>query len=465
LEKRVGLTWRPILVLSTGKHGGDAVQFLVCVLLICFGSYALCASPEAPSEASAIYRRAADAISNNDVQTATQLLEQLTQENPDSPLSEIAAFHLAECYQIRSQTQRALELLATWGRRIDESTTIEQLAPATKSKTRQLLTRLLEDLKDEPATLAVLEHHCDGVAKLLPEQGLDWFGAQISLELASRYEQHQQYEQADRCLRRLVETGIDVPQYLQTKLNLELPLAWGQHTIAQGQPRVAVQILKRALESNRLAEQELALRFLLAEALFAAGDRDAAAEQFQWLTAQAESQAAKPSWLASIMLRQAELLIRSRQFVEARELLLQAQTQHADLEASYEFDYLLARCALARIEFDEATSRLQRVVEAPAAAGKEPQARAGWMLGEILFLQRKYLPAIAAYDQVAQMDAFPEWQARALLQSAKCHELLGDVSAALKDYQQASELSQHPDIARTASQRTAILQSATINLR
>jgi len=316
-----------------------------------------------------------------------------------------------------------------------------------------------------PTSLELLQQHYDRSAAKSTAPRADWYGAQLAIELVKRFERHHQYAQAERYLRQVVDAGVDVPDELRTKLEFDLPLVWGEHAIAQGQPRVAVNVLQTALEAKPQAEQELALRFLLAEALFAAGERQAAGEQFQWLTARAEAASTAPAWQAAVTLRQAELLVRSRQFTEARELLLQARTRHPHFEAAYEFDYLLARCALSRIEFDEATSLLERVMTSPTAAGKEAQARAGWLLGEILFLQRQYTDAIAAYAQVARLTAFPEWQARALLQSAKCHELLGNASAALADYQRAAELSQQPEITRTVTERTAILQSAPSNLR
>jgi len=441
------------------------VRIVVCVLLILANSFAWCAPPDEPTEERALYRRAAQALEQHDLPAAIELLEQLTLQSPDSPLSEIAAFHLAECYQLTSRPSRAFELLSQWGKRIDASQTLTQLAPDTQSKTRRLFANVLENLVDEPASLELLQQHYERAALGGSNQEADWYGTQLAIELVKRLERQQQYAQAERCLRRVVESGVDVPAELRTKLELDLPLVWGEHALAQGEPRVAIAVLQRALEAKPEAEQELALRFLLAEALFAAGERLEAGEQFQWLAAQGDAAAIAPAWQAAVALRQAELLVRSRQFSEAREMLLQARKRHAEFEAAYEFDYLLARCALSRIEFDEATSLLERVLTSPAAVGKEAQAKAGWLLGEILFLQRQYAPAIAAYSRVARMAAFPEWQARALLQSAKCHELMGNASAALTDYQRASELSQQPEITRTATERTAVLQSSTSNLR
>ena len=87
------------------------------------------------------------------------------------------------------------------------------------------------------------------------------------------------------------------------------------------------------------------------------------------------------------------------------------------------------------------------------------------MLGEVYFLQRQYPQAQEAYAQVARMNAFPDWQARALLQSAKCHELLGRAPQALADYQRALQLSQQPDIQQQATERVGAIESLSPTLR
>src|SRR5690606_35235256 len=102
---------------------------------------------------------------------------------------------------------------------------------------------------------------------------------------------------------------------------------------------------------------------------------------------------------------------------------------------------------------------LQCVIDSPAAEGAEAVPRAAWMLGEVHFLQHQFAQALDAYASVARMNKFPEWQARGLLQSAKCHELLGQPSQALADYQQALQLSQQPEVQQSATARVAALQA------
>ncbi|MEO8271671.1 MAG: tetratricopeptide repeat protein, partial [Aureliella sp.] len=242
-------------------------------------------------------------------------------------------------------------------------------------------------------------------------------------------------------------------------------VAWAEYELSNGHAVVAVKVLRQVETAALSSEQALAVRFLLAEALFAAGKPELADEQFDWLTKQAEVLSPKPEWLAAVALRRGELLVRARDIPAARRWLLQAKRDHADFALAYEFDYLLARCAVAQIEFDQARVLLQQVISAPAAHGTEAAARAAWMLGEVYFLQRKYPQAMDAYEQVARMTAFPDWQARALLQSAKCHELLGQAAQALADYQRALQLSQQPDIQQQATERVGAIESLSPTLR
>lgn len=421
-----------------------------------------------------LFQRSAEAITRKDIAAATPLLEELTREHGDSPLAEIAAFHLAECYLLQSRSESALTLLSQWSEQIQRSPSVEQIEPGVKSRTTQLLTRVLENLPNEPRTFELLEAMLVEPNEADSEVLSDRCSIAVAQELSQRYERTQNYAAAEHWLRRVVDANIvDASTNeantstidLAHRLHCDLPLAWAEHAISHNQPTVAIEVLQSALAQGQTNDRELSLRFLLAEAFFAAGKPTQAQEQFLWLTAQAAQFESPPPWLASVTLRRAELLVRARAMTEAVELLRQAKSEHADFEFAYEFDYLLARCALARIDFADAARLLQQVIDAPAAADKEAFARASWMLGEVHFLQRNYPQAVKAYAQVAQLDTFPQWQARALLQSAKCHELQGDGRAAIADYKRAAELSQQPEIAQTAAQRMAVIESALPNLK
>lgn len=100
-----------------------------------------------------------------------------------------------------------------------------------------------------------------------------------------------------------------MPAELPAKLYLEFPLSWAEHELSTGHALAAVDVLEQTDAAALSSEQTLAVRFLLAEALFAAGKHEQAVEQFDWLAQQAEEQTPKPEWLAAIALRRGELLV------------------------------------------------------------------------------------------------------------------------------------------------------------
>ncbi len=441
------------------------VHSVVCALIVVLSGQVAFEPSVVPTEPRELYQLAAAAIASRDTATATRHLENLAFNHTNSPLAEVAVFHLAECYLLQSRSADALSVLHKFSERIEQSLSVEQKEPGIKSKTNELLTRVLQSFPEDPQSLQTLQRQITAHESIDSDQLSTPVDVAIAGELAQRYERSQDFASAEQWLQKLVGTvGSDARQ-LEEKLRFELPLAKAEHALSVGEAGAAVEILQTALTAQHESDQELALRFLLAEALFATGKSTAAAEQFQWLSEQAATQIPSPAWLAAVTLRRAELLVRTRAFVEAQSLLLRAKTDLPDFELVHEFDYLLARCAVARIEFDKAIELLQRVIEAPTAAGKEAIPRAAWMLGEVHFLQRQYRPALTAYAQATQLDAFPQWQARGLLQSAKCYELLGDTPAALGFYQRAKELSQRPDVIQEATERMAVIESAASNLR
>ncbi len=439
------------------------MPMFVCALSLCIALLLEPISPTTPERE--LYQSAATAIAARDIPRATEQLEQLVSDYADGELAPIAAYHLAQCLLLDQHAQRALDVLAHWTPRIERKAATDSTQTRLLNDTYALLAQVIASLDGTAATQTTLETLLSAAEvrhspKLITA---------VAGELARRSQRNADYAKALSYLRQaadaIEEIGGAVPAELPAKLYFELPLSWAEHELSNGHALAAVDVLEQTDAAALSSEQTLAVRFLLAEALFAAGKHEQAVEQFDWLAQQAEEQTPKPEWLAAIALRRGELLVRARDIPAARRWLLQAKQEHAEFARSYEFDYLLARCAVAQIEFDEARELLQQVLDAPAAQGTEAAPRAAWMLGEVYFLQRQYPQAQEAYAQVARMNAFPDWQARALLQSAKCHELLGRAPQALADYQRALQLSQQPDIQQQATERVGAIESLSPTLR
>ena len=457
-----------------------------------------------------LYQAAANAIAQRELPQATELLEQLVQQHADWDMAEVAAYHLAECLWLQQKPLPALDVLAKWSRRIEQPAVdqpaVDQRAvdqPAVDQRavdharlvqlaanSASLRTRIVESLDDSADSRTLLEGLLTRTAAASSPQ----FTFAIADELSRRYQRAGDVQRAQAFLSQAIsahQTALGeqvagsaahdllrsgepgstnrclsaLTAQLHTRQHFELPLTMAEQELSEGRAPRAIEILEQIDAEKLTSEQALAVRFLLAESLFAAGRHALANQQFQWLTEQAAELSPRPMWLAAIALRRGELLVRMRDIAAAQAWLLQAQRDHADFAQAHEFDYLLARCAVARIEFDEAQECLQRVIDAPTARATEAVPRASWMLGEVYFLQRQYAPALEAYATVARMDKFPEWQARALVQSAKCRELLGQTSQALAEYRTALQLSQHPEIQQSATKRVTALQGLPGELR
>jgi len=443
-----------------------------------------------------LYQRAAAAIEQRDLPRASQLLERLVEEHAESELAPLAAYHLAEVLWLQQRPEPALRMLAGWSSRFDQ-TASRASSPASdlRSDAQRLLLTLLPQLPDSPRTLSLLEELATESWIAPPIQGpskststpskelatepaitssspatplaasstASFLHADLCAELSRRHRRAHQYSQSQHWLQSAI--AAEERSEWTSELQFELPLAWAEHELSSGDALRAIGLLEQIDLAKLTADQQVAVRFLLAESLFAAGKHAAANEQFDWLTQQASGQSPQPAWLAAIALRRGELLVRARDYAAAQQWLQHAKREHTDFVRAYEFDYLLARCAVAQINFDEAQRWLQQVIDAPAAQGTEAAPRAAWMMGEVFFLQRDYSQAISAYRRVAEMTAFPQWQARALLQSAKCYEHLGQAQRALEDYRLAQQLSQQDEVQQQAAQRVAAIESLAPALR
>ncbi len=439
------------------------MSIFVCALSLTFALLLAPASPAASERE--LYQGAARAVAERDLSRATELLELLVTNYADGDLAEVAAYHLAQCLLLDQHAQRALDVLLHWTPRIERRAAMDPTQVRLLNDAYALLTQVFANLDDTAVALPTLETALDS-ADLRSSPKLI---TAVASELSQRSQRDANYAKAQSYLRQAIDaierTDDAVSDELQAKLDFELPLAWAEYELSSGRASVAVDVLNKVDTARLASEQTLAVRFLLAEALFAAGKHELAEEQFDWLAKQADAMSPQPTWIAAIALRRGELLVRIRDIPAARAWLLQAKHEHAEFTRAYEFDYLLARCAVAQIEFGEARNLLQQVMDAPAAQGTEAAPRAAWMLGEVYFLQRQYPQAMDAYAKVAHMNAFPDWQARALLQSAKCHELLGQSPQALADYQRALQLSQQPEIQKQATERVGAIESLSTTLR
>lgn len=149
------------------------------------------------------------------------------------------------------------------------------------------------------------------------------------------------------------------------------------------------------------------------------------------------------TWTAMVPLRRAQILAQQDRWDEAFELARAIEERFPDFRQQYEADYLIGRCLSHQARFREARESYERAINAASGARTETAAMAQWMIGESYFHQKDYEQAMRAYHRVESLYAFPRWQAAALLQAAKCHELLGRRAEAERLYAQL--IKDYPD--------------------
>jgi TolA-binding protein len=104
--------------------------------------------------------------------------------------------------------------------------------------------------------------------------------------------------------------------------------------------------------------------------------------------------------------------------------------------------------------FEEATGEYQQVL---AKSNAEPAARAQFMIGQIQFQQKKHAEAVKSFYLVLYGYPYPQWQADAAFEAAKCFEALHKKSQAVKQYQELIEKFPQSDKVNAAKSRLQAL--------
>jgi len=168
--------------------------------------------------------------------------------------------------------------------------------------------------------------------------------------------------------------------------------------------------------------------FWIAETFYRQSDYAAAATRFDRLAAELGGK--REAWMAMIPLRRAQILVQKSQWNEAHEIAAKIEADFPGFEQQYEVDYVLGRCLANQADFEGARQTYNKVIRSVAGAKTETAAMAQWMIGESFFHQKNYEAALREYLRLEILYAYPIWQAGALLQAGKCHELLGETKEA-----------------------------------
>ncbi len=212
--------------------------------------------------------------------------------------------------------------------------------------------------------------------------------------------------------------------------------------------------MQRLVESFPHSTLVPAARYWLAEAHYRLQQFAAAGSLFDQL---ANDQAVRGQpWMAMVALRRAQVRAQQDDWDAAYEIAKTVHTQFPKFDRQYEVDYVLGRYHASRADFDKARAAYQRVIDSSTGAKTETAAMAQWMIGETYFLQKQYDQAIKAYYRVEGLYDYPQWQAAALLQAGKCHEMVGRWSDAISVYTQVISDYQDTQFARKATNRLRV---------
>jgi TolA-binding protein len=192
-----------------------------------------------------------------------------------------------------------------------------------------------------------------------------------------------------------------------------------------------------------------------AEAAFRQNDYQAALERFDRLARQTRGRPDR--WLAVIALRLAQTLCHRKQWDEAYQVASKIAEEYPDFQEQYEVDYVIGRCLSTRAEFEQAREAYRKVIRSSQGAKTETAAKAQLMIAESHYHQKNYEAALREYLALEILYDYPAWQAAAVFQAGKCHEMLGEWKQAVEQYRRLLEA--YPDTSFT-QEATERLQAA-----
>jgi len=189
----------------------------------------------------------------------------------------------------------------------------------------------------------------------------------------------------------------------------------------------------------------------VAETVFRQGDYEAAGERLERLVR--ESRGSTERWLAVVHLRLAQALAHQKKWSDALAVASEIEVKYPGFAEQHEVDYVIGRCLASRADFQAARDAYRKVIRSPGGAKTETAANAQLMIAESFFHQEDYETALREYLRLEILYDYPELQAAALLQAAKCRELLGQRPRAVELYERLLETYPQTDFATEAAER------------
>jgi TolA-binding protein len=154
-----------------------------------------------------------------------------------------------------------------------------------------------------------------------------------------------------------------------------------------------------------------------------------------------------------VLLRQAQLLAQQKKWPESLQVARRVEDQFPKFPQRAELDYVIGRALVADARFSDARAAFLRAAPRDGTGKTETAAMAQWMIGETYMHQEDYQQALREYLRVEALYAYPQWQAAALLQAAKCYEQLNQPQQAAALYQRIVDQYPNQQVADKAARR------------
>lgn len=434
---------RSFLTLFSARS--SRVRFSACTLGVgwmVIGLVVTATHAEEPLNARELYGRAAAALAAKDVPLASAELSRLVEQFSTDDLAPLAALRLAECQLAQGKSVQAIELLLKWMPQLSTSKHTQLLEPTAELRAEYVLARAYMLMENWDSVVKLVETRTARTTSSpsvsetehrMTEQ-LKQLSAQATLKQeqsrgsvlrnASEQIRSKNFEAAAKALASIQPADLSPAWLWRYRVLL------AQCSLGQGENGQALEQLDRVDLAQLSDAERNTVRMVCLDAALAAGQLSRAQSEVDHLA----DMAAKDDHLGpTIALRAVEVAMLRKDRETADRLARTARAAFPKFAALHEFDLLLARNALARVEFAEARRILESIIQAPAASDPTAVPRAHWLLGESYFLSRDYARAIVAYGQVIDAKT-AQWTESALMQRGKCHELLGNPAAAIADY-------------------------------
>jgi TolA-binding protein len=415
----------------------------------------------------------------NDAAQSAAAFEKLLRDHPDSQLAAEAAMMQAKSHERLGSVDTAA---AMYRLVLDKYASSEQAPVAMLA-----LARLLDQQGRHPDAVALYERYVQMYPKAPDVDAAlyQWAWALVDLNQGDEantvfnrlIEEHPASSYYPDAAYRLAEHAVQTKDYRRAQGLVERILATQPqgdvlaHSLyLQGQiaaleerwPDVAPS-MERLLHEFPGTPLTLPASYWAAEGYYRQQQYQEAGRRLNELAPLAEQH--NDPWLAMVYLRRAQVLAHEKKWSEAHNLASAIAGKYPEFRQQYEADYLIGRCLMAQAKFSDARAAFENVIRSTTGGRTETAAMAQWMIGETYFHQKNYLEAIKAYHRVERLFPFPRWQAGALLQSGKCHEMRGEFADAVKLYAQLLKDYANTPYSEEASQRLRVAQKrATQNI-